>query len=306
MQDDTSNFQLTDLLRWKNIATLLVLYQVCKVVYRLYLDPLSHIPGRKIAGMYKLKSCDIRPDVVLSAASSIYAFYHDVIRGGHYIWELEKMHAQFGTLAFPFLYTNKNLLNHPHIGPIIRISPTEIHINDPSFIDKLFTGPLGTRREKGILTINGLGISPTAIGTQDHTLHRSRRAALNPFFSTAKIRRLEPMVHSVLSQIFTRLNEAGREDKPVELGLLFRAATHDLISEYAFGEGNVCFGRGDLNQPYFKAYHDMVVGWHFGTYFPGFGKAVRLVPARWVKKVVPAAVQFIELIEVCGFGVQIF
>jgi cytochrome P450 len=197
-----------------------------------------------------------------------------------------------------------NLLIHPSTGPIIRISPTEIHINSPSFIDKLFTGPSGTRREKGILTVNGLGASPTAIGAQDHALHKSRRAALNPFFSSAKIRRLEPMVHSVLSQIFTRLEKACREDKPVDLGLLFRAATHDLISEYAFGERNLCFGREDLNEHYFKAYREMVATWHFGTYFPGFARAVRWVPARWVKRVIPTAVEFIELIEVCGFDFQ--
>ena len=32
-------------------------------------------------------------------------------------------------------------------GPIIRITPHEIHIDDPDFIDQLFTGP-GKRRDK--------------------------------------------------------------------------------------------------------------------------------------------------------------
>ena len=32
-------------------------------------------------------------------------------------------------------------------GPIIRITPHEIHVDDPDFIDELFTGP-GKRRDK--------------------------------------------------------------------------------------------------------------------------------------------------------------
>jgi len=39
------------LLRWTNLAALVVLYYTYKVLYRLYFSPLSHIPGRKLAGM---------------------------------------------------------------------------------------------------------------------------------------------------------------------------------------------------------------------------------------------------------------
>lgn len=197
------------------------------------------------------------------------------------------------------LEPNRRTAANSSTGPIVRISPTEVHVNDPEFIDQLFAGS-GKRREKGQLTLNGLGTTPTAIGTRDHSLHKSRRAALNPFFSTAKIRRLEPMVHEVLYQIFQRLDEHRRADMPVNLNLLYRAATHDLIADYAFGQGFVCFSRSDLNQPYFDAYHQMVMNWHFGTYFPWVGRLFRRLPPSIVKKVMPTVLPFINMIEVCS------
>jgi hypothetical protein len=183
------------------------------------------------------------------------------------------------------------------IGPIVRISPNEIHVNDPKYIDPIFTGP-GKRRDKGQMTVNGLSASPTALATQKHDLHRSRRAALNPFFSKQNIRRLEPTIVEVLDRIFLRLDQHLEENSPVNMSLLYRAATHDIISEYAFGQGFVCFDRQDLNEPYFKAYHEMVLAWHFGCYFPWVGNLMRKLPPYIVTALVPTAIHFINIIKV--------
>lgn len=47
-------FEFTSLLGLKNVTaafSVLTLYLTTKVIYRLYLSPLSHIPGSKLAGM---------------------------------------------------------------------------------------------------------------------------------------------------------------------------------------------------------------------------------------------------------------
>ena len=106
------------------------------------------------------------------------------------------------------------------------------------------------------------------------------------------------MVHEVLSQIFLRLDNAKKTGEPVNISILYRAATHDLIADYAFGQGGICFSREDLNDPYFQAYHKMVLTWHFGCYFPWISDIVRRLPIAVVKVVVPNVNHFILLIQV--------
>lgn len=106
------------------------------------------------------------------------------------------------------------------------------------------------------------------------------------------------MIHEVLSQIYLRLDKGKKEDKPVNISLLCKAATHDLIADYAFGQGSICFARDDLNQPYFEAYHEMVMTFHIGCYFPQIGDIVRKLPVFVVPLLVPKSKQFIDMIKV--------
>lgn len=56
-----------------------LLYFALRSIYRLYFHPLSKFPGPKLA-----------------AISSGYEFYYNVIRGGMFIWEVERMHKVYG------------------------------------------------------------------------------------------------------------------------------------------------------------------------------------------------------------------
>lgn len=60
-------------------SLLAVTYTLCQCFYNLFLHPLRHIPGPKLAGM-----------------CSIYDFYYDVLKGGTYLWEIRKMHDKYG------------------------------------------------------------------------------------------------------------------------------------------------------------------------------------------------------------------
>ena len=61
------------------VAATFFLWILGLAVYRLYLSPLAKFPGRRLA-----------------ALTLWYEFYYQVIKGGKYIWEVEKMHQEYG------------------------------------------------------------------------------------------------------------------------------------------------------------------------------------------------------------------
>lgn len=65
-------------------TTWLILATFCsflcvRTIYRLYFHPLSKFPGPR-----------------LTAATHLYEFYYDVVKGGRFIFQIEKMHEKYG------------------------------------------------------------------------------------------------------------------------------------------------------------------------------------------------------------------
>jgi hypothetical protein len=60
-------------------AVAVLAYTIYGAYWRLYLSPVSKFPGPKLAAM-----------------TFWYEFYYDVIKGGAYVYEIERMHQRYG------------------------------------------------------------------------------------------------------------------------------------------------------------------------------------------------------------------
>ncbi|KAJ2993603.1 hypothetical protein NUW58_g1790 [Xylaria curta] len=187
-------------------AAATALYAFGLVIWRLYFSPLARFPGPKIA-----------------AATLWYEFYWDVVKKGQWVWEIDRMHRQY--------------------GPIVRINPYELHIVDSDFYDELYSG----KQVKYSWWTKLAGSDRSTFATVSSEDHRRRRGALNPFFSKRSITGLEPVIREKIAKLCRRLDRFAETGEVVRLDVALMATTIDIICDFGFAAD-----RKYLDEPDFK------------------------------------------------------
>jgi len=174
-----------------------VAYLVGLAIYRVYFHPLSRFPGPKIA-----------------AATGFYETYFDIISGpgGQYMWEIQRMHNKY--------------------GPIVRINPHEIHVDDPSWLDNLYTGPTRGIRDKYPPAAHLTGTPRGIFGTVPFEVHRKRRGAISALFSKSQAIKEEPVIYNKVELLFKRLDEQIKRDGFAEMRMNYLAFATDTVADY--------------------------------------------------------------------------
>ncbi|KAK0658647.1 cytochrome P450 monooxygenase aflU [Lasiodiplodia hormozganensis] len=172
----------------------LLLFQIWRVVQRLYFHPLSSVPGPKMA-----------------AATTLYEFYWNAICGGKLFLRWEEMHKKY--------------------GPIVRLGPNEVHISDPTYWDVLYNSTNKLDKYARFYCFDA-GTNIAGVTTVKHEVHRRRRGAISKFLSAANVAKLEPRVHVHLKKMLDRFDEFGRAGKPCDCFNAFRSLTMDVISMF--------------------------------------------------------------------------
>lgn len=111
-------------LTWTGIAVILFLYLaaygIALVLYRLYFHPLADFPGS-----------------VMARSTFLYEFYHTYFREGSYI--------RLGRATQLYL------------GPVVRITPDELHVDDPTFYNTVFVSSCARKTENYPRASEGTG-----------------------------------------------------------------------------------------------------------------------------------------------------
>ncbi|PYH92277.1 cytochrome P450 [Aspergillus ellipticus CBS 707.79] len=153
------------LLVYSALATGL-LYFATVAIHELFFSPLAHIPGPKLA-----------------ACTRWYEFYYDIILHGKYTFKIAELHKTY--------------------GPIVRISPSEVHIHDPDYYETLY--------------------STNAPRNKD------------PWFTThfgARVNRMQSLIQANLEKLTRQLDGYVRSGKQLKVDVAYNAFTGDVITGY--------------------------------------------------------------------------
>lgn len=231
-------------------TSLYLLYLVGRSIYRLTLHPLASFPGPKIA-----------------AVTTLYEWYWDVYLEGKLTEHMVKLHEQY--------------------GPLLRITPDEIHINDSSVFDDLYARGTAeaARRHKSPRLSNRFGNRTDCFSTWPHELHKMRRGSINPFFSAKRIIEFQNVIRDKMTKLAKVLVKDSGSDTIVPMERAFMALTGDITTQYAFARAY-----DQLDSPNFvNTYHDCLRG-HFkfsnaAIHLPGIFAIFDRFP-RWLTAIV--------------------
>ncbi|KAL0564526.1 hypothetical protein V5O48_017520, partial [Marasmius crinis-equi] len=176
-------------------AALLATQAFILVIYRLVLHPLSRYPGPRFA-----------------ALTYYYRAYYDVVRGGGWLDQLKVLHAEY--------------------GPVVRVSPNELHFSSPEAYSEIARFPRDGRWYSEVLSP-----SPDALITVSDPQEASkRRARFGPYFSRKAVLELESTVQSNVNKLVQNLSAYISSTTPADLLLAYRATTTDIINGYLFAQ----------------------------------------------------------------------
>ncbi|KAF4613404.1 hypothetical protein G7Y89_g15483 [Cudoniella acicularis] len=173
----------------------IIAYNLVLAVYRLYFSPIAHFPGPK-----------------LTAATFLYEIYYNIVK---LVLSVRSQHL-LTTLQ----------------GPIVRINPWELHVNDPDFYEELYSR--NSPRNKSKYSADQLGMPDSKFSTLGHNLLRMRRQSISNFFSIKSIRRLDHILIFMAEKLCKRIDEYKKSGKPMKIRLAFQCLTTDIVTHYAF------------------------------------------------------------------------
>ena len=179
------------------------------------------------------------------------------------------------------------------IGPIIRINPHELHIDDPDFFDKLnsFQG----KWDKDPFTAHQFANPGSSVGTIDNDLHRKRRAAVLPFFSKQKIYALEPVIQSTIDVLCHKMEDYVKNGQPLNLRNAYKCFAADVVAEYCFAESGGLLEKPDFSQAHWKDHQQGLKAGLKARYLPRWYLPVVRGAPEWIRATVDPAAKHFEV-----------
>lgn len=178
------------------VVQLLVLYLATLVLYRLYFHPLSKFPGPK-----------------LTAITRLYEFYYQGVKVTEFPEKIREMHEKY--------------------GPIVRISPEELSINDSEFNVMYFMKDRELQKDPWYYSF---GFTNSLFTLLNKEVHKMRQGHLTTHFSGAYFQKAFPMMSKEISTMTEKLGDFADTNEEVNLSVAFRKMTNEVSRNFLLGD----------------------------------------------------------------------
>ncbi|KAI1419240.1 cytochrome P450 [Xylaria sp. FL1777] len=231
---------------WYYPASLPIAFAIAQAFHRLFFHPLARFPGPKLA-----------------AITRWYEAYYDVIQNGQYTFKIAKMHKEY--------------------GPIVRISPYELHVSDPTFFDVIYRQD--GRWDKYAWNVDAFTAGGSTIFGADHAIHKARRQPLSPFFTKARVASRQEVLQRHLRKLFVQISKFVSQQNAINLGAAVKAFTRDVANDYILDKDYNSLGQEEFNAALSPPNSDSGHIWRITKHVRWFGPFLtKVVPRALVLK----------------------
>lgn len=184
-------------------------------------------------------------------------------------------------------------------GPIIRISPHELHVTDPAFFEKLYSHD--GRWNKYDWSYDAFGSKMSTVCSIDHDVHRRRRAPLNAFFSKASISRRQDLIQNLAVKLCDRIDQFCGSTKIINLSHAISAFTRDAAAEYIISKSYNNLDVEDFNAGMTDVFQSGGAVWRVTKHVRWFGPLMKSLPLSLVEKMGDEGTKvFFAFLKVCN------
>ncbi|KAI1307124.1 cytochrome P450 [Xylaria venustula] len=233
-----------------------MLYCLILGAYRLCWSPISKFPGPRLA-----------------ALTYWYEAYYDLFSNGgeQFAFRINRMHEEY--------------------GPIVRVTPNELHIHDPEYYDVVFCNSQPSRPIDKIEQFRyRLNHPDSILSTVNAEDHKVRRAAVAHFFSQRRVRSYNDDLQRIVNRVFHKITaDFEGNDRVIRVNHMWASLTADMIMELAFGHSSNMSEAPDFLSPMPQATSNFAFLAHYTTHFPVIGMVIKFLPNKILEVLVPAA-----------------
>ncbi|KAI1394475.1 trichodiene oxygenase [Hypoxylon trugodes] len=167
-------------------------------------------------------------------------------------------------------------------SPIVRISPYELHVSDPAFLEQLYRQE--GRWHKYDWAVDAFAAEGGTLFTADHDLHKARRQPLNPLFSKAKVASQQELIQRHLNKLSSRLSNFASSGAMFNLGAAITVIARDVANDYILGKSYNSLGREDFDVAMLTASQGSGQIWRLSKHIRWVAPTLMAIPVDWILK----------------------
>lgn len=181
------------------------------------------------------------------------------------------------------------------IGPIVRISPWELHVSDPEW-NEIYK--VSSKVDKYYWYYAFAGLSDTAFATANYELHRVRRKAQQTYFTVDAIAQFEPIISQTISKLSKRLAITKGTSQLLNLSHAFRALATDIVTKFVFDKSYDLLDQPDFAATFHTAILDINEMGHWQRNFHIILPIMKILPRSLVQFMNPSAIDVLDFFDV--------